>query len=130
MNEFYQIIDDKFEENFPEVPCRVRKDLNPQNPFMTSALFDSRKNKNKLAAKKIKSPTEENISKYKDFNRVYRSLMRKSKDDFFKEKFTEYSNNMKKTCDLIRNILGKQKKDFVFPETFIMRARYTLVKMI
>ena len=122
-NEFYKIIDDKFEENFPEVPCRVRKDLNPENPFMTSALLVSRKNKNKLAAKKNKSPTEENIKKYKDFNRVYRSLIRKSKADYYKEKFTEYSNNMKKTWDLIRDILGKQKKDFIFPETFFHEGK-------
>jgi hypothetical protein len=117
-NEFYRILDDRFEEHFPEVPCKIRKDLNPQNPFMTSALLISRKNKNKLAAKKNKSPSEENIKKYKDFNRVYRSLIRKSKADYYEQKFTEYSNNMKKTWDLIRDILGKQKKDFVFPETF------------
>jgi len=117
-DEFYKILDDRFEEHFPEVPCKKRKDLNPQNPFMTAALLVSRKNKNKLAAKKNKSPTEENIKKYKDFNRVYRSLLRKSKADYYEQKFTEYSNNMKKTWDLIRDILGKQKKDFVFPETF------------
>ena len=96
-NEFYKILDDRFEEHFPEVPCKIRKDLNPQNPFMTGALLVSRKNKNKLAAKKNKSPTEENINKYKDFNRVYRSLLRKSKADYYEQKFTEYSNNMKKT---------------------------------
>ena len=117
-NEFYRILDDKFEEHFPEIPCKIRKDLNPLNPFMTGALLASRKKRNKLAAKKNKCPTEENINIYKDYNRVYRSLIRKSKADYYGEKFTEYSNNMKKTWDLIRDILGKQKKDFVFPETF------------
>ena len=46
--------------------------------------------------------------------------MRKSRADYYKEKFMEYSNNMKKTWDLIRNILGKQKRDVVFPETFFI----------
>ena len=50
--EFYCILDAKFAEHFPEVTCKVRKDLNPLNPFMTGALLVSRKHKNKLAPKK------------------------------------------------------------------------------
>ena len=55
------------------------------------------KTKNKLAAKRLKHPTTENISKYKKYNDMYRSLIRKSKILFYKNKFNEYSTNMKKT---------------------------------
>ena len=46
---------------------------------MTGALLVSRKHKNKLAAKKNKSPSDENIAKYKDYNRIYRALIKKLK---------------------------------------------------
>ena len=85
---------------------------------MIGALLVSKKHKNKLAAKKKKSPPDENIAKYKDYNGIYRALIRKAKANYYEQKFKEYSNNMKKTWHLIRDILGQQKKDFVFHETF------------
>ena len=45
---------------------------------MTHSSLVSRKTKNKLAAKRLKHPTTENISKYKEYNDMYKSLIRKS----------------------------------------------------
>ena len=53
---FSDTINSDFEECFPLLNVTPRKDLNPINKFMTKALLVSRKNKNKLAAKKIKNP--------------------------------------------------------------------------
>ena len=117
-DEFYNIIDTKFEEHFPIIKHRKRKDLNPMNPYMTKGLLVSRKRKNKLAAKKIKSPTTENCKKFKDFSRIYRSLIRTSKFKYYKDKFDKYANDMKKTWNAIRDIIGKGGRTFIFPDTF------------
>ena len=58
---------------------------------MTSEILNSRKIKNKLASKKIKDPSEENIKRYKTFNNNYRSLIRKAKSKHYEGKFQEYS---------------------------------------
>ena len=58
---------------------------------MTRALLISRKYKNKLAAKKLKNPNNINIEKYKKYNSLYKSLIRKAKLNYYANKFQEYA---------------------------------------
>ena len=118
-NKFSDFIDAAYEESFPVRTVKCRKDLNPIKPFMTSAILVSRKTKNKLAAKRLKHPTPENISKYKEYNDMYRSLIRKSKILFYKNKFNEYSTNMKKTWSLIKDIIGAKSTKREMPDVFL-----------
>ena len=90
---------------------------------MTKALLVSRKNKNKLAAKKLKNPSQENISKYKIYNSKYRSLIRKAKINYYKEKFAENVKNIKQTWSLIKEILGTKNSSFNIPETFTVEGK-------
>ena len=64
---------------------------------MTSAILESRKTKNKLASRKIKHPSKENIDKYKNYDKCYKSVIRKAKTKHYKDMFSEYSKCMKKT---------------------------------
>ena len=54
----------------------------------------SRKRKEKLFALK---PTNENIDKFKLYNKTYNKLKRTLKHSYYRDKFEEYSGNMKKT---------------------------------
>ena len=53
---------------------------------MTYSKLNSRKIKNKLAAKKNKSPNEDNLNNYRNFNKLYRSVIRKAKSKYYDEK--------------------------------------------
>ena len=61
---------------------------------------------------------QKTAKKFKDFSRIYRSLIRTSKFKYYKEKFDQYSNDMKKTWKVIRDIIGKGGRTFNFPDTF------------
>ena len=90
---------------------------------MTKALLVSRKNRNKLAAKKLKNPSQENISKYKIYNSKYRSLIRKAKINYYKEKFADNVKNIKQTWSFIKEILGTKNSSFNIPEIFLWGDR-------
>ena len=120
---FSMNFDTAFEECFPIKNVKIRKDLNPINPFMTQALLVSRKTKNKLAAKKLKNPTVDNIDKFKKYNATYRSLIRKAKSNYYTDKFTEYSNNLKQTWSLIKEITGSKETKREIPNIFLNKGQ-------
>ena len=112
-------IDNCFEKSFPIVKSKGEKDTKPIEPWMTKALLVSRKNKSKLAAKKIKNPSESNIANFKRYRTLYRSLLRKSKCRYYEEKFKEYAKCTKKTWSTINEIIGSKKTtDFTMPSIF------------
>ena len=60
----------------------------------------------KLFSKKIRNPTEENIKQFKDYNKIYSKLCRESKQTYYDSKFKEFSSDMRKSWDTIREVLG------------------------
>ena len=54
---------------------------------------------------------------------MYRSLIRKSKANYYKDKLNEYWGNMKKTWGLINEILGRKKRSFNFPDYFVENGK-------
>ena len=117
---FLTKIDEYFEASFPIIHnYSPRKNTTAINPFMSKGLLMSRKTRNKLAAKKNKNPTLENIQKFKKYNTIYKSLIRKSKALYYNSKFHDYWGNMRKTWNLINDIIGKKKNTFDYPDYFI-----------
>ena len=89
------------------------------NPWFTQGLSISSKTKNILASKKRKCPLPENIIKYKQFNYLYNKILRRSKQNYLKSKFEEYSHNLrKKTLETVREALGRQKRKNNIPDFF------------
>ena len=97
---------------------KPRKDKQPLNPWMSSALLVSRKRKDKLAKIKTRNPSLINVNKFKSYNSVYRSLIRKAKFNYYHEKFQEFSNDMKKTWKIINSIIATKKSSHDIPSTF------------
>ena len=90
---------------------------------MTKALLTSRKTRIKLAQKKIKKPTAENIGKFKHFNLVYKTLIRKAKMNYFKHKFTEYTKDIKNTWKAIRELIGSKSISSELPTIFVNEGK-------
>ena len=118
-NMFEKKVDECFEKSFPSKDKTFNKKNMPREPWMTHAILISRKTKNKLAAKKVKNPTEKNLNAYKEFNKMYRSVIRKAKANYYDEKFKEYSKNIKQTWAVLNELLNVKKSSQKIPDIFI-----------
>ena len=67
---------------------------------------------------KIRKPTLENINKYKYYANTYNYLLRKAKHYYYNKKFEEYSGNLRKTWETIRELIGKNKTRMYIPDFF------------
>ena len=85
---------------------------------MTQGLLKSRKHKDKLATKKIRNPTEDNIKNFKEFLSLYNKIIRVAKVKYYENKFREISNDIKKTWEITREALGTKRVRRMFPSKF------------
>ena len=85
---------------------------------MTKALLVSRKTKEKLYSKKIRSPTFTNERTFRDYNKIYTSLCKHARVLYFHNKFTEAGANMKNTWDTVREALETPNKASSLPGFF------------
>ena len=85
---------------------------------MTPALLKSSKTKQRLFSKKLKHPTDENIKHFIAYNKVFNKVRRAAKKTYFSDQFAEYTNNIKKTWDTIREVIGKRKHRENLPDFF------------
>ena len=94
------------------------KNTTPLNPWMTPGLLISRLNKLKLYSNFIKLRTEVSELKYRNYVKLYNSVLRKSKilywDAFFEKNYT----NSRLIWNETKKLLGKQKIKSRFPPTF------------
>ena len=68
---------------------------------MTPSLIKSKQTKSKLHNKKLKNPTVENTSKYKDYKNLYNKVCRSAKFTYTRELYTSHKNDAKKFWMLI-----------------------------
>jgi len=95
-----------YELNFPKKNVKFNKNFHKINDFMTTGLLISRLNKIKLHKKSIADPSQENISKYKNYRNLFTKLLRKSKILYFESNLEKNLKNPKKTWDLLKEAIG------------------------
>ena len=115
---FHDSIDEKFKLSFPIIEKKQNLRKHPKSPWMNKELLKLRAYKDKLFKKKMKSKLEQDISKYKDANTKYRREIRVAKKRYFESKFSEFSNDIKKTWGLINSLVKKQKVRNDVPNIF------------
>ncbi len=49
---------------------------------------------------------------------IYNETLRRAKQTYYNKKFQEYSSNMRKTWETIREVIGKHKNKIYIPEYF------------
>ena len=92
-----------------------------QNPWMTKGLLKLSKRKQKLYEKFVKkrSPRNENI--YKANKSLFENLKKKSKKNYYTRRLENYQNDIKKSWDVIKEIIGRAKSTKgIFPKRMIM----------
>jgi len=122
-NTFENTLSECFKKSFPLVKANLSKKKSPVEPWMTAAMLVSRKNKNKLESKSIKSPTPENINNYKNFKRVYRSILRKAKNSYYQDQFSIYSKNIKQTWNVLKKVLKSNSSKTEIPDLFVSEGK-------
>ena len=97
-----------YDHAFPVKEMKIkRKTL--LNPWMSKGLQKSSKKKQKLYDKFLKNRTDQNKKRYKDYKSLFEILKEKSKKLFYKKKLADCENNVKKTWDTIKEVIGKSK---------------------
>ena len=117
-NLFFEHLDGAHEVSFPVFKVKPNKIACPLNPWMTPGLLRSRKHKEKLGAKKIKNPTQNNITEYKTFNKLYNKIIRIAKIKYYEKKFKDTARDIKRTWDTVREVIGSKRSKVPIPVSF------------
>lgn len=115
---FSDEVNTRFEHFFPLEKIKPNKRCIPIKPWMTKKLLELRKSKDKLFKSKIKDRTDVANSRFKAVSRSYKSEVRRAKREYYHKKFTEYSNDIKKTWQTINTLIKKSKKTNSIPSLF------------
>ena len=93
---------------FPKKKIQI-KSKNLASPWITSGIAKSSKRKQKLYEKYLKRKTLRNEENYKNYKRLFESIKQKSKTKYYSERLSKYQNNVKKTWDVIKEVIGNTK---------------------
>ena len=101
---FHDLLFRCYNDSYPIV-TKVIKDEVP-NPWLTSAIKQSIRNKNKLYKKFLKRPITYG-NEYRTYRNLLGKVVKKAKNDYYQLKFNESHGNIKQTWKNINHLLGK-----------------------
>ena len=109
-NNFLSTFNTLFNTFFPETTKTFNKSVNPIEPWMSRGILISRKNKNALAHRSIKSPSVTNSEKFKAYRNLYNRVIRESKKLFFEKQLSENQKNLRKTWKILFSSIHRNSK--------------------
>ena len=93
---------------FPEQKIKIKnKTLN--SPWITKDLQRSSKIKQKLYEKFLKKNNKTSEERYKTYKTLFKTLKKKSKKSYYSNLIDKYKNNIKKTWNVMKEVIGKYK---------------------
>ena len=106
-NEFLRIFLRLYNEGFPKQKIKIKqKSFN--SPWMTKGLVKSSKKKQKLCEKFLKNRNPEKELNYKQYKTFFESLKKKSKKSYYSDLIDSCKYNIKKTWDVMKEIVGNK----------------------
>jgi hypothetical protein len=88
-----------YESHFPIVRTKFNHNLHCIEKWFSKGLLTSRANKNKLSKTCITHPTQENVSKFKQYRHIYNKTVRAEKKLFFDKQLKHAQSNLKKNLE-------------------------------
>ena len=129
-NEFLKVFQLLYNKYFPKRRIKI-KYKNLESPWITRGIIKSSKRKQRLYEKYLKRKTPQNDSIYKNYKRLFETIKQKSKVNYFNERLNKYQNNIKKTWDVIKEIIGSTKSSsHHLPKKLIVNVGITREKQI
>lgn len=103
--EYFSVI---YNQCFPIKKIKLKhKDL--LSPWITTGIKKSSRRKQNLYEKYLKTKSQISLEKYKDFKKLFETIKKKSKVNYYNQQITKYKNNAKKTWEIMKEIIGKTK---------------------
>ena len=94
------------------------KDL--ESPWIIKGIKISSKQKQRLYSK-LKKRNEKTKKEYQDYKKLFESIKKQSKKLHFSKLILKYKNNIKKTWQVIKEAIGKEKcKQQNFPKKILV----------
>jgi hypothetical protein len=119
-DKFYNLYKHSFDHSFPLRKFRIGQKAIKREPWMTSGLMISSRNKSKLYTKKLKKPTELNINKYKTYVKIFNKLKGRAKITYFKTSIDVNKQNVKQLWKILKQAIGKVNNKANLPRSFLV----------
>ena len=105
---FLKTFSDIYDSYFPIEELSVKqKDL--QTPWMSRALKQISKQKQKLYIRYIKLKTNDAEKSYKDYKSLFEKFKKKAKNNYYISLLSQHQGNSKRTWQIMKEITGKVK---------------------
>ena len=120
---FERIALSAYEKHFPNKRVKVNKHKHKLSPWITTGLIKSIEFRDKLY-KRLKScpqdSPEHNRMEYnlKTYNGYLKQCIRTAKREYYVHEFTKYKNDIRKTWDILKDIINTKKSKSDFPPYF------------
>ena len=114
---FVRTFNDLHDKCIPLKKCTNKYKCDPRSLWITKCILKSINTKNKLYKKYLSSPTSTNLHKFKNFRNRLNCVIRKSKRNYFYNKFEKTKGDMRQTWKTINNVMGRGQKDSL-PDQF------------
>ncbi len=119
-NHFLSLYKNAFNRAFPLKLFRPNRKFIKRELWVTPGLLASSRSKAKLFHKKLKNPTDNNITRYKTFVNMFNKLKRIIKTNYYKDMITINRHDMKATWSILKQAIGTHKGKTNFPQSFII----------
>ena len=93
--------------HFPKQKLKLK--YNTRKPWLTQGLKDAIRKKNKLYKKYLKMPSALNEITYKSYRNKLNHILKKSERQHYSDLLTANKSNIKKTWQIMKNIVNKSK---------------------
>ena len=116
---FFSLYNSSAELAFPEITIHPKKSKFAHSPWMTPGLLISSKSRHKLLRTKQTNPSRQNISNFRQFNKIFTACRRKAQALYYSEKFTQCKSDLKETWRLVREVsCSKARQRDKIPDFF------------
>ena len=110
-NNFLATFDALYLSFFPLVTKKFNKSINPIEPWMSSGILTSRKQKNLLSKNSLKNPSHATISCFKTYRNLYNQVIKTAKKLYYEKQLTINQKNLRKTWQILFSSIHKEKKN-------------------
>jgi hypothetical protein len=112
-------IDRAFNNAFPIITKQIPRKFAKRSPWMTRGLVVSSNRKSDLLIEKLKFPSPVNINAYKNYNQIYRKMVKAAKAKYYESELNRARYDVRKTWSLLKSAINKKKYTTKLPEFFI-----------
>ena len=107
-NRFIEYFSQLYDQCFPIKKIKIkRKDL--LSPWISFGIKKSLRTKQGLYEKYLKYKSGVSHQRYQDYKKLFDTIKKKSKINYYNKQITRYKNNAKKTWEVMKEIVGKTK---------------------